>query len=177
MHKRSLKGNLHRSKRSLKTTRVNEDEVIKLHALKTRLVRDILRGLNCCKSTSFCSSSKNYCKMKSLAAIQKPPEIKNPIEFKKVKLIAYVTENSNELIDQLVRSQIFVKILSLSLFLKFFLGKARGHRKLATDGYGFIDFGLLKMSSDRTGSFDAGLTRSGLVLSSPLDSADQIHSS
>ncbi|KAI5675634.1 hypothetical protein M9H77_06584 [Catharanthus roseus] len=40
MHKRSLKGNLHRCKRSLKTISVYEDEVIKLHTLKTRrLVR------------------------------------------------------------------------------------------------------------------------------------------
>ncbi|KAI5681144.1 hypothetical protein M9H77_02371 [Catharanthus roseus] len=36
MHKRSLKGNLQRSKRSLKTTRLYEDEVIKLKTLKTR---------------------------------------------------------------------------------------------------------------------------------------------
>ncbi|KAI5673360.1 hypothetical protein M9H77_13724 [Catharanthus roseus] len=44
MHKRSLKGNLHRSKRSLKTIRVYEDEVIKLNTLKTkRLVRGILK--------------------------------------------------------------------------------------------------------------------------------------
>ncbi|KAI5668725.1 hypothetical protein M9H77_18578 [Catharanthus roseus] len=41
MHKRSLKGNLQRSKRSLKTTRLYEDEVIKLKTLKTRrMVRD-----------------------------------------------------------------------------------------------------------------------------------------
>ncbi|KAI5657081.1 hypothetical protein M9H77_25874 [Catharanthus roseus] len=45
MHKRSLKGILHRSKRSLKTTRVYEDEVIKLNTLKTRrLVKDILKN-------------------------------------------------------------------------------------------------------------------------------------
>ncbi|KAI5682241.1 hypothetical protein M9H77_03469 [Catharanthus roseus] len=44
MHKRSLKGNLQRSKRSLKTTKVHEDEVIKLNTLKTRrLVRSILK--------------------------------------------------------------------------------------------------------------------------------------
>ncbi|KAI5676268.1 hypothetical protein M9H77_07218 [Catharanthus roseus] len=44
MHKRSLKGNLQRSKRSLKTTRVYEHEVIKLNTLKTRrLVRGILK--------------------------------------------------------------------------------------------------------------------------------------
>ncbi|KAI5666729.1 hypothetical protein M9H77_16582 [Catharanthus roseus] len=43
MYKRSLKGNLHRSKRSLKTTRVYEDEVIKLNTLKTRLVRGIFK--------------------------------------------------------------------------------------------------------------------------------------
>ncbi|KAI5653626.1 hypothetical protein M9H77_30813 [Catharanthus roseus] len=42
MHKRSLKGNLYRSKLSLKTTRANEDEVIKLDALKTRLRNDLL---------------------------------------------------------------------------------------------------------------------------------------
>ncbi|KAI5663662.1 hypothetical protein M9H77_22985 [Catharanthus roseus] len=36
MHKRSLKGNLQRSKRSLKTTRFYEDKVIKLKTLKTR---------------------------------------------------------------------------------------------------------------------------------------------
>ncbi|KAI5677571.1 hypothetical protein M9H77_08521 [Catharanthus roseus] len=36
MYKRSLKGNLQRSKRSLKTTRLYEDEVIKLKTLKTR---------------------------------------------------------------------------------------------------------------------------------------------
>ncbi|KAI5649766.1 hypothetical protein M9H77_35771 [Catharanthus roseus] len=41
MHKRNLKGNLQRSKRSLKTTRVYEDQVIKLKTLKTRrMVRD-----------------------------------------------------------------------------------------------------------------------------------------
>ncbi|KAI5652385.1 hypothetical protein M9H77_29572 [Catharanthus roseus] len=40
---RSLKGNLQRNKRSLKTTRDYEDEVIKLNTLKTRIiVRDIL---------------------------------------------------------------------------------------------------------------------------------------
>ncbi|KAI5661678.1 hypothetical protein M9H77_21001 [Catharanthus roseus] len=39
MHKRSLKCNLHRSKRSLKTTRVYEDEVIKLNTLKTRRLK------------------------------------------------------------------------------------------------------------------------------------------
>ncbi|KAI5657235.1 hypothetical protein M9H77_26028 [Catharanthus roseus] len=44
MHKRSLKGNLHRSKRSYKTTIVYEDEVIKLNTLKTRrLVRGVLK--------------------------------------------------------------------------------------------------------------------------------------
>ncbi|KAI5662104.1 hypothetical protein M9H77_21427 [Catharanthus roseus] len=43
MNKRSVKGNLQRSKRSLKTTRVYEDEVIKLNTLKTRrIVRGIL---------------------------------------------------------------------------------------------------------------------------------------
>ncbi|KAI5653173.1 hypothetical protein M9H77_30360 [Catharanthus roseus] len=43
MHKRSLKGNLQSSKRSLKTTKVYEDEVIKLKTLKTRrMVRDSL---------------------------------------------------------------------------------------------------------------------------------------
>ncbi|KAI5681551.1 hypothetical protein M9H77_02779 [Catharanthus roseus] len=43
MYKRSLKGNLHRRKRSLKTIRVYEDEVIKLNNLKTRrLVTGIL---------------------------------------------------------------------------------------------------------------------------------------
>ncbi|KAI5664121.1 hypothetical protein M9H77_23444 [Catharanthus roseus] len=43
MHKRSLKGYLQRSKISLKTTRVYEDEVIKLNILKIRrIVRDIL---------------------------------------------------------------------------------------------------------------------------------------
>ncbi|KAI5672702.1 hypothetical protein M9H77_13066 [Catharanthus roseus] len=36
MHKMSLKGNLQRSKRSLKTIRFSEDEVIKLKTLKTR---------------------------------------------------------------------------------------------------------------------------------------------
>ncbi|KAI5648304.1 hypothetical protein M9H77_34309 [Catharanthus roseus] len=36
MHKRSLEGNLQRSKISLKTTRFYEDEVIKLKTLKTR---------------------------------------------------------------------------------------------------------------------------------------------
>ncbi|KAI5661831.1 hypothetical protein M9H77_21154 [Catharanthus roseus] len=41
MHKRSLKDNLQRNKRSLKTTRLYEDEVIKLKTLKTtRIVRD-----------------------------------------------------------------------------------------------------------------------------------------
>ncbi|KAI5649786.1 hypothetical protein M9H77_35791 [Catharanthus roseus] len=41
MHKRSPKGNLQRSKRSLKTTRFYEDEVIKLKTLKTiRMLRD-----------------------------------------------------------------------------------------------------------------------------------------
>ncbi|KAI5649865.1 hypothetical protein M9H77_35870 [Catharanthus roseus] len=41
MHKMSLNGNLQRSKRSLKTTRVYEDEMIKLKTLKTRrMVRD-----------------------------------------------------------------------------------------------------------------------------------------
>ncbi|KAI5671395.1 hypothetical protein M9H77_11759 [Catharanthus roseus] len=41
MHKRSLKGNLQRSKRSLKTTRFYEDEVIKLRTLKTgRILKD-----------------------------------------------------------------------------------------------------------------------------------------
>ncbi|KAI5653543.1 hypothetical protein M9H77_30730 [Catharanthus roseus] len=41
MHKRSLKGNLQRSKRSHKITRDYEDEVIKLNTLKTRrLVRE-----------------------------------------------------------------------------------------------------------------------------------------
>ncbi|KAI5666574.1 hypothetical protein M9H77_16427 [Catharanthus roseus] len=38
MHKRSLKGNLQRRKRSLKTTRVYEDELIKLKTLKTRRI-------------------------------------------------------------------------------------------------------------------------------------------
>ncbi|KAI5670585.1 hypothetical protein M9H77_10949 [Catharanthus roseus] len=38
MHKRSLKGNLQRSKRSLKTTRVYKDEVIKLNTLKIRRI-------------------------------------------------------------------------------------------------------------------------------------------
>ncbi|KAI5668018.1 hypothetical protein M9H77_17871 [Catharanthus roseus] len=43
MPKRSFKGNLQRSKRSLKTTRIYEDEVIKLNTLKTRrIVRCIL---------------------------------------------------------------------------------------------------------------------------------------
>ncbi|KAI5654170.1 hypothetical protein M9H77_31357 [Catharanthus roseus] len=41
MHKRSLKGNLQRRKRSLKTRRFYKDEVIKLKTLKTRrMVRD-----------------------------------------------------------------------------------------------------------------------------------------
>ncbi|KAI5673411.1 hypothetical protein M9H77_13775 [Catharanthus roseus] len=45
MHKRSLKCNLNRSKRSLKITRVYEDEVIKLNTLKTRrLVRELLKS-------------------------------------------------------------------------------------------------------------------------------------
>ncbi|KAI5657868.1 hypothetical protein M9H77_26661 [Catharanthus roseus] len=45
MNKRNLKGNLYRSKRSLKTTRVYEDEVIKLNTFKTRkLVGGILKG-------------------------------------------------------------------------------------------------------------------------------------
>ncbi|KAI5681237.1 hypothetical protein M9H77_02464 [Catharanthus roseus] len=44
MHKRSLEGNLQRSKRSLKTTRAYENEVIKLNTLNTRrLVRCILK--------------------------------------------------------------------------------------------------------------------------------------
>ncbi|KAI5675635.1 hypothetical protein M9H77_06585 [Catharanthus roseus] len=44
MHKRSLKGNLYRSKRSHKTTRVYEHVVIKLNTSKTRrLVRGILK--------------------------------------------------------------------------------------------------------------------------------------
>ncbi|KAI5650119.1 hypothetical protein M9H77_36124 [Catharanthus roseus] len=44
MQKRSLKGNLKRSKRSHKKTRVYEDEVIKLNTLKTRrLVRGIFK--------------------------------------------------------------------------------------------------------------------------------------
>ncbi|KAI5658116.1 hypothetical protein M9H77_26909 [Catharanthus roseus] len=38
MHKRSLKGNLQRSKISLKTTTVYEDEMIKLNTLKTRRI-------------------------------------------------------------------------------------------------------------------------------------------
>ncbi|KAI5657662.1 hypothetical protein M9H77_26455 [Catharanthus roseus] len=43
MHKKSLKGNLQRSKISLNTTRVYEDEVIKSNTLKTRrIVRGIL---------------------------------------------------------------------------------------------------------------------------------------
>ncbi|KAI5657380.1 hypothetical protein M9H77_26173 [Catharanthus roseus] len=43
MHKRSLEGNLQRSKRSLKTTRSYEDELIKLKTLKTRrIIRGIL---------------------------------------------------------------------------------------------------------------------------------------
>ncbi|KAI5683444.1 hypothetical protein M9H77_04672 [Catharanthus roseus] len=43
MHKRSLKGNLQRSERSLKATRFYKDEVIKLKTLKTRrMVRDSL---------------------------------------------------------------------------------------------------------------------------------------
>ncbi|KAI5671585.1 hypothetical protein M9H77_11949 [Catharanthus roseus] len=43
MHKRCLKGNLQRSKRSPKITRVYEDEVIMLNTLKTRrIVRGIL---------------------------------------------------------------------------------------------------------------------------------------
>ncbi|KAI5663849.1 hypothetical protein M9H77_23173 [Catharanthus roseus] len=41
MHKRSLKGNLQKRKISLKTTRVYEDEVIKLNTLK---IRKIVRG-------------------------------------------------------------------------------------------------------------------------------------
>ncbi|KAI5649754.1 hypothetical protein M9H77_35759 [Catharanthus roseus] len=46
MHKRSFKGNLQRSKRSLKTTRVYEDEVMKLNTLMTRrLVRGILQSI------------------------------------------------------------------------------------------------------------------------------------
>ncbi|KAI5675672.1 hypothetical protein M9H77_06622 [Catharanthus roseus] len=41
MHRRSLKDNLRRSKRSLKITRLYEDEVNKLKTLKTRrIVRD-----------------------------------------------------------------------------------------------------------------------------------------
>ncbi|KAI5661780.1 hypothetical protein M9H77_21103 [Catharanthus roseus] len=39
MHKRSLNGNLHRSKISLKTTRVYEHEVVKLNTLKTRRLK------------------------------------------------------------------------------------------------------------------------------------------
>ncbi|KAI5653472.1 hypothetical protein M9H77_30659 [Catharanthus roseus] len=49
MHKRSLRDDLQRSKKSLKITRLYEDEVIKLKTLKTRrIVRD-----------SFISSSNN----------------------------------------------------------------------------------------------------------------------
>ncbi|KAI5681777.1 hypothetical protein M9H77_03005 [Catharanthus roseus] len=45
MYKRSLKDNLHRSKRSYKTTRDYEDEVIKLNTLNTRrLVRDMFKS-------------------------------------------------------------------------------------------------------------------------------------
>ncbi|KAI5681822.1 hypothetical protein M9H77_03050 [Catharanthus roseus] len=41
MHKKSLKGNLQRNKKSLKTTRFYEDEVIKLKTLKTKsMARD-----------------------------------------------------------------------------------------------------------------------------------------
>ncbi|KAI5662681.1 hypothetical protein M9H77_22004 [Catharanthus roseus] len=39
IHKRSLKGNLQRSKRSLNTTRFYEDEVIKLKILKTKRMK------------------------------------------------------------------------------------------------------------------------------------------
>ncbi|KAI5681143.1 hypothetical protein M9H77_02370 [Catharanthus roseus] len=42
MHKRSLKDNLRRSKRSQKTTRVYGDEVIKLNTLKTRRLKNLL---------------------------------------------------------------------------------------------------------------------------------------
>ncbi|KAI5671255.1 hypothetical protein M9H77_11619 [Catharanthus roseus] len=41
MHNRSLKGNVQRSKRSLKTTKLYEDKVIKVKTLKTRrMLRD-----------------------------------------------------------------------------------------------------------------------------------------
>ncbi|KAI5663661.1 hypothetical protein M9H77_22984 [Catharanthus roseus] len=52
MHKRSLKGNLQRNKRSLKTTRFYEDKVIKLKTLKTR------RMIN--SKTSSWKQSKTY---------------------------------------------------------------------------------------------------------------------
>ncbi|KAI5681713.1 hypothetical protein M9H77_02941 [Catharanthus roseus] len=50
MHKRSLKGNLQRSKRSLNPTKVNKDEVIKLNILKTRR---LVRGKNLLGATLF----------------------------------------------------------------------------------------------------------------------------
>ncbi|KAI5662672.1 hypothetical protein M9H77_21995 [Catharanthus roseus] len=80
MHKRNIKGNLQRSKISLKTTRFYEDEVIKLNTLKTRrMVRDGLYGLQ--KSVLlftlfkkighpiFCSSRKSNVLFKSVVCI------------------------------------------------------------------------------------------------------------
>ncbi|KAI5658131.1 hypothetical protein M9H77_26924 [Catharanthus roseus] len=53
MQKRNLKGNLQRSKRSLKTIRLSEDEVIKLKTLKTRrMVTDSFIS-SCIKNTCF----------------------------------------------------------------------------------------------------------------------------
>ncbi|KAI5671469.1 hypothetical protein M9H77_11833 [Catharanthus roseus] len=64
MHKISIKGNLHRSKRLLKTTRAYEDDVIKLNTLKRRrLVRGILKSSI---RTIFKSSSSYKNKKKNL---------------------------------------------------------------------------------------------------------------
>ncbi|KAI5671639.1 hypothetical protein M9H77_12003 [Catharanthus roseus] len=100
MHKINLKGNLQRSKRSLKTTRVYEDEVIKLNTLKTRrLVRrkDLLflkRMEESKKLINFLNDNlklvcENKTLLESLEVLKKEKDFLN-LEFQK-----FVLENKN----------------------------------------------------------------------------------
>ncbi|KAI5666730.1 hypothetical protein M9H77_16583 [Catharanthus roseus] len=89
MHKRNLKGNLHRSKRSLKTTRVYENEVIKLNTLKTRrLVRVILKR-NDLMFPKRMEKSRSKTLLESLEVLKKEKDFSN-LEFQKL-----VLENKN----------------------------------------------------------------------------------
>ncbi|KAI5671584.1 hypothetical protein M9H77_11948 [Catharanthus roseus] len=79
MHKRSLKGNLQRSKRSLKTTRVYEDEVIELNTLKTRRIN---------KRSTFGVSSLHSQKEKDLGDEGKMKEKRSsPSKIKSLKTL------------------------------------------------------------------------------------------